>query len=206
MDVTRGGVPMAKKRDRIDLCEWVKTRGTEFVIKVRGGKPYLSRKPRRDPARRKSPAEQKQVELFRLAVRYAREVLADPARRSEIEAEAGKRRRSVYIHAISTFLEKHRELRPRLKLPLKDVVVDRSGEYLFLKINLTEPVALKGIEVSLLELGSRQVEKGKAEQATVTAWWYIMKDEKVADLPFRVKLEGEAKEGEEIYEAQWVTV
>ncbi|MEW6202034.1 MAG: hypothetical protein AB1546_08665 [bacterium] len=193
------------KRQKIDLREWVNLRGSDFVVKYRGGKPYISRKPRRNPNRRKSPGEQKQVDLFKLAVRYAREIITDPVKKAEYEGKALKQGKTVYNLAISDYLNRHTELVPRKKLPLKNVETEREGQYLFLKINLDEPVALKAMEVSILELGSKPVEKGKAEQATVTSWWYIVKNESIAALPFRVIIEAEGQEGE-LYTAQWVTV
>ena len=82
---------MAKnKKEKINLKEWVSTRGTDFVIKTRDGKPYICRKPKRDPARRKSPSEQKQVNLFKLAVEYAREVIADSEKKAAYREESEK--------------------------------------------------------------------------------------------------------------------
>lgn len=43
------------RKSRIDLKEWIKVHGSDFVIKVRDGKPYISRRPKRDKSRRKSP-------------------------------------------------------------------------------------------------------------------------------------------------------
>ena len=193
------------KEQKIDLKEWVNLRGSDFVIKFRGGKPYIARKPHRNPNRRKSAGEQKQVDLFKSAVRYARKVVADSEKRAKYEEEAQKQGRTVYNLAISDYLNRYKDLLPKQKLPLKGVEVARTGQYLFLKINLEKPVALKMMEVSLLELGSRFVEKGQAEQATLTSWWYIIKNEGVTSLPFRVIIEADGQENE-IYTAQWVTV
>ncbi|MFH1537357.1 MAG: hypothetical protein ABIH66_00265, partial [bacterium] len=98
------------RKSRIDLKEWVKVHGSDFVIKVRGGKPYISRRPKRNKSRRKSPGEQKQVDLFKLAVKYAKEVIADPEKAAGYKAETEKRKRSVYHLAISDYLQRHKEM------------------------------------------------------------------------------------------------
>lgn len=194
------------RKSRIDLKEWVKVHGSDFVIKVRGGKPYISRRPKRDKSRRKSPAEQEQADRFKLAVKYAKEVIADPGKAAEYEVDAKKKKRSVYHLAISDYLQRHKEMVEKKKLPLRDIEVARVGEFLFLKIYLNEQLPLKNFEVSLYELGTKLAEKGLAEQATVNSWWYTVKDEEITNLTFRVKLEAEGMEEGELYEAQWVSV
>lgn len=198
---------MAKKKsDKIDLKQWVSTHGTDFVIKVRGGKPYVARKPKRDKTRVKSPDEQKQVDLFKQAVQFAKDTVADKDRADQYREAAEKEGRSIYHHAISDYLRRHREFAEKKRLPLSGIEAARMGEHLFLKIALTEPMPLKNFEVSLFELGTRPAEKGMAEQATVDSWWYIVRNEGITDLTYRVKVEAEHKDTGEFYEAQWVSV
>lgn len=194
------------KKQRIDLNEWVKVHGSDFVVKVRDGKPYLSRKPKRNKNRRKAPDEQKQIDLFKLAVKHAKEVIADPEKAARYEEDSKRKRRSVYHLAISDYLRRHKEMVEKKKLPLRDIEVARVGEFLFLKIYLDKPLPLKNFEVSLFELGTELVEKGLAEQATVNSWWYTIKKEAVTELTFRVRIEAESKEDGGLYEAQWVSV
>ncbi len=179
---------MAKDKNQINLKEWVNTHGTEFVIKVRNGKPYISHKPKRDPARRKSNAEQKQVNLFKLAVEYAREVIADDDKKAAYKEEAEKTGRSIYHLAISDYVNKHRHAIPMKKLEFEEIIAEKTGQHMFLKINFVEPVAFSAMEVTLLELDQTPVEQGKAEQATVKSWWYLIKHQDIAGLPFRARV------------------
>lgn len=139
-------------------------------------------------------------------MKYAKEVIADPEKAAGFKEESEKQKRSVYHLAISSYLQKNNEMVERKKLPLRGIEVARVGEFLFLKINLDEPLPLKNFEVSVFELGTRLAEKGPAEQATVNSWWYTIKNEDVTELTFRVRIEAESKEDGELYEAQWVSV
>ena len=197
---------MAKnKKTRIDLKEWVDTHGTDFVIKMRNGKPYICRKPKRDPARRKSPAEQKQVNLFKLAVEYAREVIADEEKKASYLEASEKWGRSIYHLAISDYIEKHRAATPVKKFEFEQIVAEKTGQHLFLKINLNEPTTFAAMEVTLFELDQTLVEQGKAEQATVKSWWYLIKNPDVAGLPFRARVAAITPD-EVIFEAEQIIV
>jgi hypothetical protein len=194
-----------KKSQKIDLQKWVETKGSDFVIKVRGGKPYISRKPKRDPARKKSTGEQRQVNMFKLAVKYAKEVIADPEKKKQYEALARQEARSVYHVAITDYLQKHREQAPAKKLEYQDAVIEKTGSHLFLKILFESPVAFKRMEVTLLELDQTLVENGAAEQATVTAWWYLIQNPSITGLPFRARMKASAEDGA-TFEAEKVIV
>ena len=197
---------MAKnKNSQIDLKEWIKTHGTDFVIKVRNGKPYISKKPVRAPGRRKSPGEQRQVNLFKLAVKHAKEVIADPEQAEALKEQAAKQGRSVYHYAISDFLNKNNEQATAKTLEFDDIVVEKSGKHMFLKILFEEPVLLKKMEVWLLELDKTLVEQGTAEQATVKAWWYLIQNPDITGLPFRAAVKALDAEGT-AYEAERVIV
>jgi hypothetical protein len=175
------------------------------VIKVRGGKPYISHRPKRDPARRKSAGEQRQVNLFKLAVKHAKEVLADPDQCKQYEMLARQEARSVYHVAISDFLQKNREQAPTKALEFQDVVVEKTGAHLFLKILFEEAVSFKKTEVTLLELDQTLVENGVAEQATVTSWWYLIQHPDIAGLPFRARIKAFSDDGA-TYESEKIIV
>ena len=193
------------KDDRIDLAEWVKTHGSDFVIKVRNGKPYLSKKPRRDPSRRKSAGEQLQVNLFKLAVKHAKEVIADPEKAADLQEQAARQGRSLYHYAISDFLKRNSAQGSARTLEFEDIVVEKTGSHLFLKILFEEPLVLKKMEVWLLELDKTLVEQGTAEQATVKAWWYLIQHPDITGLPFRAAIKAVDAEGT-AYEAERVIV
>ncbi len=194
---------MANKKEKINLKEWVSTHGTDFVIKMRNGKPYICRKPRRNTSRGKSPAEQKQVNLFKLAVEYAREVIADEEKKAAYREESEKTGRSVYHLAITDYIHKHRAETPVKKLEFEQITAEKTGQHLFLKINLVEPAVFSAMEISLLELDQSIVETGKAEQATVKSWWYLIKHPDIAGLPFRARVAAISPE-EVIYEAEQI--
>jgi len=193
------------KAEQINLKEWVNTHGTDFVIKMRDGKPYICRKPKRDPTRRKSPAEQKQVNLFKLAVEYAREVIADENKKAEYSEASKQWGRSVYHLAISDYINKHRAVTPVKKLEFEDIVAEKTGQHLFLKINLKEPTLFTAMEVTLYELDQSLVETGKAEQATVKSWWYLIKNPDIAGLPFRARVDAITPD-EVIYDVEQIIV
>jgi hypothetical protein len=119
---------LAKDKNSINLKEWVNTHGTDFVIKVRNGKPYISRKPQRDPTRRKSNAEQKQVNIFKLAVEFAREVIADEEKKAAYREESGKTGRSIYHLAISDYVQKHRHATPMKSLDYEAIIAEKTGQ------------------------------------------------------------------------------
>ncbi len=198
---------MAKhKKNTIDLKQWVETHGTDFVIKVRNGKPYLSRKPKRDPKRKKSDAEQKQVDLFRQAVLYAKEVIADEEKKEKYIEESKQSGRSVYHLAISDYIAEHRSDRNIHKtLEFEDVVAEKSGDLMFLKINFPEPAPFKKLEVSLSELDKTFVESGAAEQAQLKSWWYLITNTDIAGLPFRAMITATTKDGD-IFAAEHIVV
>ena len=197
---------MARKKSRnLDLKKWVNTHGTDFVIKVRNGKPYISRKPKRDPERKKSPGEQRQVNLFKLAVKYAKEVLEDPEKQQPYLAESEQSGRSIYHIAISDYLNKNKQVDESEQLEYEDMVVEEVGKHLFLKIEFAEHKAFKKMEVSLLELDQTLVENGLAEAATVTQWWYLIQNPDVTGLPFRVRVRATNNEGRS-YDAERVIV
>jgi hypothetical protein len=194
-----------KKEQHIDLKEWIKTHGTEFVVKVRNGKPYLSKKPKRNPGRRKSAGEQRQVNMFKLAVQHAKEAKDDPEQFEEYRKIAEREKRSVYHVAISEFLKKNREDSQAEQLDFEDIVVEKTGQHLFLKVLFESPVILKKMDVWLLELDKTLVEQGQAEQATVTSWWYLIQNQDVAGLPFRAMVKAVDADGN-IYEGERVIV
>jgi hypothetical protein len=193
------------KKEKINLKEWVSTHGTDFVIKTRDGKPYICRKPKRDPTRRKSPSEQKQVNIFKLAVEYAREVIADEEKKTAYREESEKSGRSIYHLAITDYIHKHRAQTPVKRLEFERIIAKKTGQHMFLKINLVEPAVFAAMEVSLLELDMSIVETGKAEQATVKSWWYLIKHPDIAGLPFRARVAAISPE-EVIYEAEQIIV
>lgn len=200
---------MAKrKKNKIDLKQWVETHGSDFTIKVRDGKPYISRKPKRDPARKKSDAEQKQVDLFRQAVDYAKEVIADDEKKEKYVEESGKTGRSIYHLAISDYIAENRKKQEdggHKQLEFEEVVAEKSGDLVFLKINFSEPAPFKKLEVSLSELDKTPVESGTAEQAQKKSWWYLISNPDIAGLPFRAQITATTRE-DEVFEAEHVVV
>lgn len=194
-----------RKRDTISLKEWIDLHGADFVFKVRGGKPYFSRKPKRNTSRKKSEGEQRQINLFKLAVQYAREVLADDAKMAEYKQQSEKTGRSVYHLALSDYLDKHKTGGPQQVLDYEEIISEKTGQHLFLKINFTEPVVFAKMVVTLLELDRSPVEQGTAEQATVKSWWYLIKHPDIAGLPFRAGVKAYSLDGA-IFEAEHVIV
>jgi hypothetical protein len=194
-----------KKSGQIDIREWVNTHGSDFVIKVRDGKPYICRKPKRDPARKKSQGEQRQVNLFKLAVLYAKEVISDPEKSRPYKMESEQAGRSIYHLAISDYLNKHRQQAQTKELQCDDMVVEKVGSHTFLKINFTDQVVFKKMEVTLLELDMTLVENGRAEAATVSSWWYPVQNPDVTGLPFRARVKAEDDDGI-IYENERIII
>jgi hypothetical protein len=194
-----------KKEQQIDLKQWIKLHGSGFVVKVRNGKPYLSKKPNRNPARRKSAGEQRQVNLFKLAVKHAQDAREDPELSEKYRAIAERESRSAYHVAISEFLKQHREESPSGKLEFEDILVEKTGSHLFLKVLFESALPLKKMDVWLLELDKTLVEQGRAEQATVTAWWYLIQNPDIAGLPFRAVIKATDAEGN-VFEGERVIV
>jgi len=188
----------------ISLKEWIDTHGTDFVVKIRGGKPYISRKPHRDPNRKKSAAEQTQVDSFKLAVQYAKEVIADPEKSASFKAESEKTGRSIYHLAISDFVKKNKKGDAK-KLHFESIVAEKTGQHLFVKVNFEEPPQFKKMLVFLYELDHTPVEQGAAEQATITSWWYLVKHSDIAGLPFRARVSATGAD-DSVFEAEHVIV
>ena len=199
---------MEKKKDkagRINLRDWIDFHGADFVIKVRDGKPYICRKPKRNPGRRKSPKEQKQVNLFKMAVEHAKEVIADEDKKAAYSKASEKTGRSIYHLAIADYIEKHRYAVAQKKLEFNSMVAEKTGQHLFLKISLKEQYPFEAMEVSLHELDQTLVEQGKAEQATVNSWWYLIKHQDIAGLPYRARVAAITTD-EIIYETEQIIV
>lgn len=199
---------MTKKKNnsgQINLKEWVDMHGTDFVIKVRDGKPYICRKPKRNPGRRKSPPEQKQVNLFKMAVEHAKEVIADEEKKAQYAEKSKETGRSVYHLAISDYIETHKHIVPQKKLEFENIVAEKTGQLLFLKITIKEKIQFVSMEVSLHELDMTLVEQGKAEHATVNSWWYLIKNPDITGLPFRARVAAITPD-EIIYEAEQIIV
>jgi hypothetical protein len=194
-----------RERDNISLREWIDIHGTDFVVKVRGGKPYISRKPKRNPARKKSDAEQKQVNLFKLAVEHAREVMADEEKKAEYSERSEKENRSIYHLAISDYIQKHKAASTHKLLEVEEIVAEKTGQHLFLKINFAEPVIFVKMTITLYELDRTIVEEGAAEQATVKSWWYLIKHPDIAGLPFRANVKAHSPD-DAVHEAERVIV
>jgi len=194
---------LTRRRDKkVDLKKWIDTHGTDFVIKVRDGKPYISRKPRRDPSRKKSEPEQKQVDYFREAVEYARGVITDESKQKQYEEESRNTGKSIYHIAISDYIKRKRERTAGETMDIQSVVAEASGGNYFLKVNFAEQVPYQRLEVFIYTDGGEPVESGIAEQATTRSWWYLISDPSLSGRSFRALLKAHSPGGD-VREIEW---
>ncbi len=96
---------MARLTNNIVMHQMQGAIGRQLVFKVRNGKTFASKYPNMEGIK---PSEKQLVEKSRFgeAIRFAQDIIRDPAKKAAYKVERG---RSVYHTAIADFLEAHKK-------------------------------------------------------------------------------------------------